>query len=73
MPRSTRIDAPSVLHHIIIRNLDGYAESKKLRLKGQGRLKGDERIMANSDFVTAILAEAILIKSIILRLTYMHT
>lgn len=28
--------------------------------------------MANSDFVTAILAEAILIKSIILRLTHMH-
>jgi hypothetical protein len=28
--------------------------------------------MANSDFVTVILAEAILIKSIILRLTHMH-
>ena len=72
MPRSTRIDVPSVLHHIIIRNLDGYAGSKKLRLKGQDRLKGDGRVMANSDFVTAILVEAILIKSIILRLTHMY-
>ena len=36
----------------LIRSLGGWAASKKLRLKGQDRLKGD------SDFVTSVLAEA---------------
>ena len=40
-----------------IRSLGGWAETKKLRLKGQDRLKGDERILGDSDFVTSILAE----------------
>ena len=31
---------------------------KKLRLKSHDRLKGDERILGDSDFVTSILAEA---------------
>ena len=42
----------------LIRSLGGWAASKKLRLKGQDRLKGGERILADSDFVTSILAEA---------------
>ena len=42
----------------LIRSLGGWAETKKLRLKGQNRLKGDERILGDSDFVTSILAEA---------------
>ena len=57
MPRLARLDAPGILHHIIIRSLGGWAASKKLRLKGQDRLKGDERILGDSDFVTSILAE----------------
>ena len=51
MPRLARLDAPGILHHIIIRSLGGWAASKKLRLKGQDRLKGDERILGDSDFV----------------------
>ena len=39
----------------LIRNLGGWAAAKKLRLKGQDRLKVDERILGDSDFVTAIV------------------
>ena len=42
----------------LIRSLGGWAASKKLRLKGYDRLKGDERILGESDFVMSILAEA---------------
>jgi putative transposase len=42
----------------LIRSLGGWAASKKLRLKGHDPLKGDERILGDSDFVTSILAEA---------------
>jgi putative transposase len=42
----------------LIRSLGGWGASKKLRLKGQDRNKGDERILGDSDFVTSILAEA---------------
>ena len=42
----------------LIRNLGGWAASKKLRLKGHDRLKGDERILGDGDFVTSILVEA---------------
>ncbi len=31
---------------------------KKIRLKGHDRVKGDERILGNSDFVSQILDEA---------------
>jgi hypothetical protein len=42
----------------LIRSLGGWAASKKLRVKGQDRLNGDERIPGDSVFVTSILAEA---------------
>jgi hypothetical protein len=42
----------------LIRSLGDWAASKKLRLKAHDRLKGDERILGDSDFVTSILAEA---------------
>ena len=42
----------------LIRSLGGWEASKKLRLKGHDRLKGDERILGNSEFVKSILAEA---------------
>jgi len=41
-----------------IRSLDGWAEVKKMRLKGHDRLKGDERILGDSAFVMEVLAEA---------------
>ena len=42
----------------LIRSLGGWAATKKMRLKDQDRLKGNERILGDSDFVTSILAEA---------------
>jgi hypothetical protein len=38
--------------------LGGWAAAKKLRLKGQNRVKGDERILGDIDFVMNILSEA---------------
>ena len=42
----------------LIRSLGGWAEVKKMRLRGQDRLKGDERILGESDFVMEVLAQA---------------
>jgi putative transposase len=42
----------------LIRSLGGWAASKRRRLKGQDRLKGGERILADSDLVMSVLAEA---------------
>jgi putative transposase len=42
----------------LIRSLGGWAEVKDRRGKGQGPLKSDERILGESDFVEAILAQA---------------
>jgi hypothetical protein len=42
----------------LIRSLGGWTEAKKLRLKGQDRVKGDERILGESDFVLKILDQA---------------
>ena len=49
---------PELVGGGLIRSLGGWSEVKKLRLTGQDRLKGDERILGESDFVTEILAEA---------------
>ena len=42
----------------LIRSLGGWDEVKKIRLRGQDRLKGDERILGESDFVLEVLSEA---------------
>lgn len=42
----------------LIRSLGGWDEVKKGRLKGHERIKSDERILGDNDFVTSILAEA---------------
>jgi putative transposase len=42
----------------LIRSLGGWAEARKLRLKGQDRMKGDERILGDGDFVLSVLTEA---------------
>lgn len=42
----------------LVRSLGGWSMIKKLRLTGQDRVKGDERILGDSEFVTALLSEA---------------
>jgi putative transposase len=49
---------PELVGGGLIRSLGGWTEVKKKRLWSQDRLKGDERILGESDFVTAVLAEA---------------
>jgi REP element-mobilizing transposase RayT len=49
---------PELVGGGLIRSLGGWKEVKKLRLKGMDRLKGDERILGDTDFVQAMLAEA---------------
>ena len=41
-----------------MRSLGSWTEVKKLRLKGQDRVKGDERILGESDFVLKMLDQA---------------
>ena len=49
---------PELVGGGLIRSLGGWTEVKKIRLEGNDRLKGDERILGESDFVMEVLAEA---------------
>jgi len=49
---------PELVGGGLIRSLGGWAEAKRLRLRGQDRVKGDQRILGDSDFVLDVLAEA---------------
>ena len=49
---------PELIGGGLIRSLSGWAEVKKMRLHGQDRLKGDERILGEGDFVMEVLAQA---------------
>jgi len=49
---------PELVGGGLIRSLGGWDEVKKIRLWGQDRLKGDERILGESDFVLEVLSEA---------------
>jgi len=49
---------PELVGGGVIRSVGGWAEVKKIKQKGQDRLKGDERILGDQDFVTDILSEA---------------
>ena len=42
----------------LIRSLGGWDEVKKLRLNGQDRIKSDQRILGESDFVSEVLSES---------------
>jgi putative transposase len=42
----------------LIRSLGGWSEVRKRQLEGMDRLKGDERILGETDFVTEVLAQA---------------
>jgi REP element-mobilizing transposase RayT len=48
---------PELVGGGLIRSLGGWAEVKKQRPGSGQRIKGDERILGESDFVTAVLAE----------------
>ena len=49
---------PDLVGGGLIRSLGGWAAVKKLRLNGMDRIKGDERILGDSDFVLSVLAKA---------------
>jgi REP element-mobilizing transposase RayT len=49
---------PELLGGGLIRSLGGWREAKSRRPKREGPLKGDQRILGESDFVEEILAEA---------------
>ena len=42
----------------LVRSLGGWSMIKKLRLKSQDSIKENERILGDSEFVTALLSEA---------------
>jgi hypothetical protein len=42
----------------LIRSLGGWDEVKKIRVSGQDRIKSDQRILGDSDFVSDILSES---------------
>ncbi|EFK06307.1 conserved hypothetical protein [delta proteobacterium NaphS2] len=42
----------------LIRSLGGWDEVKKLRLNGRDRIKSDQRILGESDFVSEVLSES---------------
>jgi REP element-mobilizing transposase RayT len=48
---------PELVGGGLIRSLGGWDEIKKIRLSGQDRLKGDERILGDSDFVLEVLSQ----------------
>jgi len=42
----------------LVRSLGGWEKVKEIRLSGRDRIKGDQRILGESDFVEGILSEA---------------
>jgi REP element-mobilizing transposase RayT len=49
---------PDLVGGGLIRSLGGWDEVKKIKERGQARIKGDERILGASDFVNEILNQA---------------
>jgi REP element-mobilizing transposase RayT len=49
---------PELVGGGLVRSLGGWSAVKKLRLKGQDRVKSDERILGDGEFVTTLLSEA---------------
>ena len=49
---------PELVGGGLVRSLGGWSEGRNLRLKGQGRTKGDERILGDDDFVMDVLSNA---------------
>jgi putative transposase len=42
----------------LIKSLGGWDKWKKIRLRGQDRIKSDQRILGESDFVSEVLSES---------------
>jgi putative transposase len=49
---------PDLVGGGLIRSLGGWDEIKKIRLTGQDRVKSDQRILGESDFVNGVLCES---------------
>ncbi len=49
---------PELVGGGLIRSLGGWDEVKKMRLTGQDRIKSDQRILGESDFVSDVLSES---------------
>jgi putative transposase len=49
---------PELVGGGLIRSLGGWDEVKKMRLSGQDRIKSDQRILGDSDFVRGVLSES---------------
>ena len=49
---------PELVGGGLIRSLGGWDEVKKMRLNGQDRIKSDQRILGDSDFVSDVLSES---------------
>ncbi|MBW1822043.1 MAG: transposase [Deltaproteobacteria bacterium] len=49
---------PELVGGGLIRSLGGWDEVKKMRLAGQDRIKSDQRILGENDFVMDVLSEA---------------
>jgi putative transposase len=49
---------PELVGGGLIRSLGGWDEVKKIKLSGQERIKGDQRILGESDFVMDLLSES---------------
>ena len=49
---------PELVGGGLIRSLGGWKKVKKMRISGQDRIKGDQRILGESDFVVEMLADA---------------
>ncbi len=51
-------ERPELVGGGLIRSLGGWDEVKKMRLSGQDRIKSDQRILGESDFVSDVLSES---------------
>ena len=49
---------PELVGGGLVRSLGGWAGVKKMRREGMDRIKGDQRILGDSDFVHTVLAQA---------------
>ena len=49
---------PELTGGALIRSLGGWDEVKKMKLKGQDRIKSDQRILGQSEFVNNVLSES---------------
>ena len=49
---------PELVGGGLVRSLGGWTGVKKMRQQGMDRIKGDQRILGDSDFVLSVLSQA---------------